>query len=61
MIEVDFVLGRVAPGHYQLLIRRIGYMANSQARDARAGVVDTVRVRLPVNNMVLQQQQTEPD
>jgi len=56
-----FVLGRVVPGHYQLLIRRIGYMPNSQARDALAGVVDTVRARLPVSNMVLQQQQSERD
>jgi Carboxypeptidase regulatory-like domain len=49
-----FVLGRVPPGHYQLLVRRIGYMPFSQARDARAGVVDTVRARLPVSNMTLQ-------
>jgi hypothetical protein len=49
-----FVLGRVPPGHYQLLVRRIGYMPFVQARDARAGVVDTVRARLPVSNMTLQ-------
>jgi hypothetical protein len=49
-----FVLGRVVPGRYQLLVRRIGYMANSQVRDARAGVVDTVRAKLSVSNMVLQ-------
>ena len=49
-----FVLGRVPPGHYQLLVRRIGYMPFIQTRDARAGVVDTVRARLPVSNMTLQ-------
>jgi len=49
-----FVVGRVPPGHYQLLVRRIGYMPFVQTRDARAGVVDTVRARLPVSNMTLQ-------
>jgi hypothetical protein len=44
-----FVLGRVPPGHYQLLVRRIGFMPFSQARDARAGVVDTVIAKLPMN------------
>jgi hypothetical protein len=43
-----FVLGRVPPGHYQLLVRRIGYMPFVQARDARAGVVDTVIAKLPL-------------
>ena len=49
-----FVLGRVPPGRYQLLVRRIGFMPFSQARDARAGVVDTVVAKLPLNNMTLQ-------
>jgi hypothetical protein len=49
-----FVLGRVPPGHYQLLVRRIGYRQFSQALDARAGAVDTVRVRLPEDKMTLQ-------
>jgi len=49
-----FVLGRVPPGHYQLLVRRIGYMPFLQTRDARAGIVDTVRATLPVSNMTLQ-------
>lgn len=49
-----FVLGRVPAGHYQLLVRRIGYMPFVQARDARAGVVDTLIARLPVSNMMLQ-------
>lgn len=48
-----FVLGRVPPGHYQLLVRRIGYMPFSQARDARAAVVDTVVARLPVATLIL--------
>jgi hypothetical protein len=49
-----FVLGRVQPGHYQLLVRRIGYMAYSRTRDARAGVVDTLKARLPEDKMTLQ-------
>jgi hypothetical protein len=49
-----FVIGRVVPGRYQLQVRRIGYMAFIQARDARAGVIDTVRAKLPVSNLILQ-------
>ena len=48
-----FVVGRVVPGHYQLLVRRIGYMPYSQSFNARSGVVDTVRARLPVSKMIL--------
>jgi hypothetical protein len=29
-------------------------MAFIQARDARAGVIDTVRAKLPVSNLILQ-------
>jgi len=49
-----FVLGRVPPGHYEMLVRRIGFKQFSQALDARARVVDTVRVRLPEDRMTLQ-------
>jgi hypothetical protein len=49
-----FVLGRVVPGRYQLLVRSIGYMPFSQARDARAAVVDTIVARLAASNMTLQ-------
>jgi hypothetical protein len=49
-----FVLGRVPPGYYQLLVRRVGYKQFSQALDSHMGAVDTVRVRLPEDKMTLQ-------
>jgi carboxypeptidase family protein len=41
-----FVLGRVPPGHYHLIVRLIGYEAVTGVEDARAGVVDTLRTRM---------------
>ncbi|HMJ18048.1 MAG TPA: carboxypeptidase-like regulatory domain-containing protein [Gemmatimonadaceae bacterium] len=41
-----FVLGRVPPGHYHLVVRLIGYEAVTGVNDARAGVVDTLRARM---------------
>jgi hypothetical protein len=45
-----FVLGRVAPGHYELMIRRIGYLAARGTRDARAGKVDTLRATMKTSS-----------
>ena len=41
-----FVLGRVPPGHYHLIVRLIGYEALTGVQDAQAGVVDTLRARM---------------
>jgi hypothetical protein len=41
-----FLLGHVRPGRYHLLVRRVGYYAYKADTEARAGVVDTLRVRL---------------
>ena len=41
-----FVLGRVPPGHYHLIVRLISYEALTGVQDARAGVVDTLRARM---------------
>jgi len=41
-----FVLGRIPPGHYHLIVRLIGYEAVTGVNDARAGVVDTLRARM---------------
>jgi len=41
-----FVLGRVPPGHYHLIVRLIAYEALTGVQDARAGVVDTLRARM---------------
>jgi hypothetical protein len=41
-----FVLGRVPPAHYHLIVRLIGYEALTGVNDARAGVVDTLRARM---------------
>ncbi len=43
-----FVLSGIKPGHYQLLVRRIGYMPYGGQQDARAGEVDTLRIRLAI-------------
>lgn len=48
-----FVLGRVAPGHYHMMVRRIGYTQVTDVRDARAGVVDTLRARMAVATLWL--------
>jgi hypothetical protein len=48
-----FVLGRVPPGRYDLVIRVIGYRAVTEVRDARAGVVDTLRTRMAVHKIWL--------
>jgi len=41
-----FVLGRVPPGHYHLIVRLISYDALTGVQDARAGVVDTLRAKM---------------
>lgn len=43
-----FVLSGIKPGHYQLLVRRIGYMPYVGQRDARAGGIDTLRVQIAI-------------
>jgi len=44
-----FVLSGIRPEHYQLLVRRIGYMPYVGQQDARAGEVDTLRIRLAIH------------
>ena len=41
-----FVLGRVPPGHYHLIVRLISYEALTGVQDALPGVVDTLRARM---------------
>ena len=52
LIQTDktgaFVLSGIKAGHYQLLVRRIGYMPYVGQRDARAGGIDTLRVQLAI-------------
>ena len=49
-----FVLGRVPPGRYNMMIRRLGYKAVTGVRDARAGIVDTLKTRMAVYKMWLE-------
>lgn len=49
----SFVIARVEPGRYELLIRRIGYAPHVEQRNLRAGVVDTLRVRLGISRRAL--------
>jgi hypothetical protein len=44
----SFIIGRVEPGSYELLIRRLGYAPHVERRNLSASVVDTLRVRLGV-------------
>ena len=48
-----FVLGRVPPGHYHMIVRRLGYVALAGVRDAAAGVVDTLRAKMAVHTAYL--------
>jgi hypothetical protein len=44
-----FVIGRLRPGHYRILVRQVGYTPFNSRRDGIAGKIDTVRVRLQSN------------
>ena len=48
-----FVLGRVPPGHYHLIVRLISYEALTGVQDAQAGVVDTLRARMSRTTLYL--------
>jgi hypothetical protein len=41
-----FVVPRIPPGDYALIVRRVGYEPISDIRSAQAGVVDTLRLKL---------------
>ncbi|MGH7605254.1 MAG: carboxypeptidase-like regulatory domain-containing protein [Gemmatimonadaceae bacterium] len=48
-----FVLGRLPAGSYELLVRRIGFIAFRATRVGIAGHIDTVRVRMQVATSTL--------
>ena len=48
-----FVIGRLEPGRYTVVFRRIGFLPFAAARTIRAGLVDTVTVRIAVSNAML--------
>ena len=43
-----FVIARVEPGSYEVLIRRLGFAPHVEQRTLRASVVDTVLVRIAI-------------
>lgn len=49
-----FVIGRLGPGRYSLLVRRLGYLPFAGPRDVSPGMVDTVTVRLAASTAILQ-------
>jgi hypothetical protein len=49
-----FVIGKLQPGRYNVLVRRLGYLPFNGPRDINAGVVDTVTVRIAASNAILQ-------
>jgi hypothetical protein len=48
-----FVIGKIEPGSYNVLARRLGYLPSIGRRDLRAGVVDTVILRIAASNATL--------
>ncbi|HJP59560.1 MAG TPA: carboxypeptidase-like regulatory domain-containing protein [Gemmatimonadaceae bacterium] len=41
-----FIMPRIPPGQYGLIVRRIGYVPLTDLRDGQAGVVDTLRLKM---------------
>jgi Carboxypeptidase regulatory-like domain len=41
-----FVMSHIAPGRYGLIVRRLGYVPLSDLRDAPAGAIDTLRLKM---------------
>ena len=41
-----FVLRRMPPGQYGFIVRRLGYWSLVDLRDARPGVIDTLRLKM---------------
>ena len=41
-----FIMPRIPPGQYGLIVRRIGYVPLSDLRDGAAGAVDTLRLKM---------------
>ncbi|HJP59704.1 MAG TPA: carboxypeptidase-like regulatory domain-containing protein, partial [Gemmatimonadaceae bacterium] len=48
-----FIIDRLEPGHYDVLVRRLGFMPFVSHRDVRAGVVDTIVVRIAASTAML--------
>ncbi|MFL5481819.1 MAG: carboxypeptidase-like regulatory domain-containing protein [Gemmatimonadaceae bacterium] len=42
----SFIIRRVEPGSYRVLVRRIGYMAQTEQRNLTASAIDTLVVRM---------------
>ena len=50
-----FLIGRIPAGRYDLLVRRLGFYAVTRTLDARSGVVDTLRIKMKISTLWLQQ------
>ena len=48
-----FVVPRIPPGDYGLIVRRVGYEPIADVRSAQAGVVDTLRLKLTEKRVFL--------
>ena len=55
-----FVIGRVQPDVYDVLVRRVGYHPHTERRTLRANTVDTLRVRLAVDTRTLSMSAANP-
>jgi hypothetical protein len=48
-----FVIGKLEPGRYDVLVRRLGFLPFAGGRSVRAGVVDTLNVRIAASTACL--------
>ena len=48
-----FVIGKLEPGTYDILVRRIGFLPFVGRRHLRAGVVDTLTIRITASTACL--------
>lgn len=48
-----FVVPRIPPGDYGLIVRRVGYEPIADVRSAQAGTVDTLRLKLTEKRVFL--------
>jgi len=55
-----FVIGKLEPGSYDILVRRVGFLPFVGRRDLRSGVVDTLTVRLAASTAILSTPSSAP-
>ena len=49
-----FIVSRIPPGQYGMIVRRLGYISVTDLRSATAGIVDTLRLKMAPSRNWLQ-------